>query len=129
MMKHDLQMSTTIQAPDPPQQRGWADLARGEACCQSGHCGRLSLRETELLRYLARQAGRPVSRQELLLHVWQLDPHRTCTRTIDMHIAHLRSKLGDDARRPRLLFTLYGRGYMLAVEGQTKDHVQNALIR
>ncbi|MFL5436155.1 MAG: helix-turn-helix domain-containing protein, partial [Myxococcales bacterium] len=36
-------------------------------------------------------------------------------RSIDVHISHLRQKLGDDPRNPRLLKTVRGAGYMLAV--------------
>ena len=37
-------------------------------------------------------------------------------RTIDAHIKNLRRKLGDDARSPRLVLTVYGRGYAFAEE-------------
>jgi len=93
---------------------GWADLADGKLHSRSGARVQLSKREAELLRYLARQAGQAVSRDQILLDVWQLDPRKTFTRTVDMHIAHLRNKLGDDPSRPEVLFTLHGHGYMLA---------------
>ncbi|MEA2752466.1 MAG: two-component system, OmpR family, response regulator RstA, partial [Myxococcales bacterium] len=37
-------------------------------------------------------------------------------RSIDVHVSHLRAKLGDDPRNPRLIKTVRGVGYMLAVE-------------
>ena len=73
----------------------------------------LSEREAELLRYLAANAGRAVARVELLRHVWRLDPRAIETRTIDMHVANLRAKLGDSTSPPRLLVTVRGKGYML----------------
>jgi DNA-binding response OmpR family regulator len=74
----------------------------------------LSEREVELLRYLATNPGRAISRDEILLRVWRLDPKRMATRTIDMHIANLREKLRDDAENPRVLLTVRGKGYMIA---------------
>ena len=88
------------------------DWARGEICHHGGRRCKLSARETALLACLARKAGTPVSRDEILSQVWQLDPRRTRTRTIDMHISHLRRKL-DDAEGSRVLITVQGVGYML----------------
>lgn len=56
-------------------------------------CRLLSEKEAEILAYLARHAGRAVSRDELLQRVWRLDPRGLETRTVDMHIARLREKL------------------------------------
>ena len=73
----------------------------------------LSEREVELLRYLASNAGRAIAREELLRNVWRLDPRSVETRTIDMHIANLRAKLGDNGGTPKVLVTVRGKGYML----------------
>lgn len=77
----------------------------------------LSEREADLLRYLAANGGRAVARDELLRHVWRLDPRAIETRTIDMHVANLRAKLGDSSSPPRLLVTVRGKGYMLVNSG------------
>lgn len=69
----------------------------------------LSEREADLLRYLMDSNGRIVSREEILRQLWGLDPDRTETRTIDMHIMHLRAKLGDKSQS--LLSTVRGKGY------------------
>jgi DNA-binding response OmpR family regulator len=74
----------------------------------------LSVREGELLCYLAANADRPVSRDEILQQVWRLNPHRLVTRTIDMHIANLRHKLRDDPAHPKVLLTVRGCGYKFA---------------
>ena len=74
----------------------------------------LSEREAELLRYLACNAGRPISRHELLTNVWRIDPGGVDTRTIDMHVVRLREKLRDDPHRPRIVLTVRGKGYMCA---------------
>ena len=72
---------------------GVADLERSEIRHDDGNRDELSGREADLLRYLAANPDRPVSRDEILQQVWHLDPRRLITRTIDMHIANLRDKL------------------------------------
>lgn len=76
---------------------------------KDGRREELSEREGELLRYLLDSQGRIVSREEILRNLWGLDPDRTETRTIDMHIMHLRAKLGD--KEQSLLTTVRGKGY------------------
>ena len=72
----------------------------------------LSEREVGVLRYLIANPDRPIPRDELLRHVWGIDPNRIETRTVDMHIAHIRKKLGDTSQD--MLETVRGRGYRLA---------------
>ncbi len=52
---------------------------------------------------------------------WGLNPKGIQTRTVDMHIARLREKLGDDPAEPRIILTVRGKGYMLsgAVQDET----------
>lgn len=72
----------------------------------------LSKREIELMALLAQERGRIVSRRTLLQEVWGFDrPERLETRTVDMHIANLRKKLGD-ARD--VIETVRGEGYRVA---------------
>jgi DNA-binding response OmpR family regulator len=97
---------------------GIADFARCEVRFKDGTRSELSEREVELLRYLVSNSGRAISRDELLLRVWRLNPKRLETRTIDMHIANLREKLRDNADEPRVLLTVRGKGYMVKM---TKD--------
>ena len=69
----------------------------------------LSRREADLLALFARERGRIVSRRMLLQEVWGLEnAERVETRTVDMHIAKLRKKLGE-ARA--LIETVRGEGY------------------
>jgi DNA-binding response OmpR family regulator len=93
---------------------GVADLARCEVRFKDGDRIELSEREVELLRYLASNAGRAISRDEILMRVWRLDPKHLETRTIDMHIANLREKLRDNLDVPAVLLTVRGKGYMFA---------------
>jgi DNA-binding response OmpR family regulator len=96
-----------------PLDAGHVDFARCEVAFDDGERIELSEREQQLLRYLARHAGRAVGRQELLENVWQIDARGVSTRTVDMHIARLREKLRDDPIDPQVLITVRGRGYML----------------
>ena len=72
-------------------------------------------KEAHLLRYLIDTCGRLVTREEILRNLWNLDPDRTETRTIDMHVMHLRAKLGD--KEQRILTTVRGKGYQFLTGG------------
>ncbi|MGA2617176.1 MAG: response regulator transcription factor [Thermoguttaceae bacterium] len=106
----------TPERPNPlsrvPIPRGAIDLARCEVRFDDGRREELSEREIELLRYLAENSGRAVSREEILASVWRINPRGLTTRTIDMHVARLREKLHDDPARPTILLTVRGKGYM-----------------
>jgi two-component system, OmpR family, alkaline phosphatase synthesis response regulator PhoP len=69
----------------------------------------------ELLLALARHRGAAVSRRELLRDVWAQE-EGVATRTVDMHVAELRRKLGDDPDHPRMVITVRKTGYRLAVD-------------
>jgi len=71
----------------------------------------LSEKEVEVLAFLASRAGQIVTREQLLAGVWGLNPKGLNTRTVDMQITRLREKLRDDAANPRILKTIWGRGY------------------
>ena len=71
--------------------------------------------EFDLLVALARRAGRVVPREALLELAGRSDVS-VGERTVDVHISHLRAKLGDDSRTPQRIKTVRGVGYMLAKE-------------
>ncbi|HYX69434.1 MAG TPA: response regulator transcription factor [Terriglobales bacterium] len=71
---------------------------------------RLTVMEAELLRYLVRNAGHPVSRQNILAEVWNLRED-TDTRAIDNFIVRLRRYIEPDPVKPRYLVTVRGVGY------------------
>ncbi|MBN1902183.1 response regulator transcription factor [Candidatus Sumerlaeota bacterium] len=99
---------------------GVVDFSRCEARFASGDRIELSEREMELLRYLAQNSGRVISREEILSHVWRINPRGVYeTRTIDMHIARLREKLRDNPDNPRIILTVRGMGYMFQREGES----------
>jgi DNA-binding response OmpR family regulator len=70
----------------------------------------LTLMELELLRYLIRNSGRPVSRKAILENVWNLHED-TDTRAIDNFIVRLRRYIEDEPAKPRHLVTVRGLGY------------------
>ena len=67
-------------------------------------------REAALLRLLRRHRKRGVTRSELLEQVWRA-PGNLPTRTVDMTIANLRSKIERDPSEPRIVVTVKGVGY------------------
>ncbi len=96
---------------------GVADLQRQEIVFDDGDRVDLSERERDILHYLASQAGRAISRDELMARVWGIDPKGLNTRAIDMQIARLREKLRDDPSQPKLIRTVRGKGYVFAANG------------
>lgn len=88
------------------------DLARRNAFAR-GRLLPLTDRELDLLAFLARRAGRPVSRGELVEAVWESD--EVVPNVVEVHVSRLRDKLGEDAS---LLETVRGVGYRLREGGQ-----------
>ncbi len=76
---------------------------KGEALSLTG-------KEMALLRHFVEHRGRVLSREEILSHVWEYQPHVT-TRTVDVHIAWLRQKLEENPQFPKYIVTVRGTGY------------------
>ena len=72
----------------------------------------LTAKEFAMLRLLAESGGEPVSRERFLDVVWGYAAFPT-TRTVDNHIATLRSKIEKDPEKPRWIQTVHGVGYRL----------------
>jgi DNA-binding response OmpR family regulator len=79
----------------------------------SGKAVELTGIEFDLLVALARRPGRVVPREVLLEEAGRGDV-TVNDRTVDVHVSHVRRKLGDDPRSPRLIKTVRGVGYVLA---------------
>jgi two-component system alkaline phosphatase synthesis response regulator PhoP len=75
----------------------------------------MPMKEFDLLRYLIENRGRVLTREQLLDHVWGYD-YIGETRTVDVHVRHLRMKVEDDADNPTLIETVRGIGYRLATK-------------
>jgi DNA-binding response OmpR family regulator len=80
-----------------------------------GNTIHLTVMEAEFLRYLAKSAGRIVSRKALLEEVWGLHED-TDTRAIDNFVVRLRRYIEEDPSRPRHLLTVRGVGYRFIAE-------------
>lgn len=94
---------------DPDARRIWRD---GEEVM-------LSRKEFDLVHLLMKNAGEIVSREELMLEVWQTT-FWTSSKTIDVHLGWVRRKLGDDSKQPHLITTIRGHG--LRFETQDLRH-------
>ena len=91
-----------------------ADLTVDTRAQQAERAGRplaLTPKEYALLEYLARNAGRVVSRADLTAHVWD-DNHDPFSNAIEVNVNRLRKKV--DALGPPLIHTRRGAGYQLA---------------
>jgi len=73
----------------------------------------LTLREFELLRYLANQPGQVVTREALLEKVWGYEYYGDI-RTVDVTIRRIREKIENDTSSPKILITKRGVGYYLS---------------
>jgi two-component system response regulator RegX3 len=73
----------------------------------------LSRKEFDVLRLLAEEPGTVVTRERLLQDVWETSWFGS-TKTLDVHVASLRRKLGDSADSPRYLHTVRGVGFRLS---------------
>lgn len=72
---------------------------------------KLSAKEFEILKFLAENEGKVVSREELLREVWGYKTGVPNTRTVDNYILSLRKKLEPDAAQPKHLLTVHTSGY------------------
>jgi two-component system response regulator RegX3 len=72
----------------------------------------LPLKEFDLLEFLLRNAGRVLTRGQLIDRVWGSD-YVGDTKTLDVHVKRLRAKLEPDPANPKFLLTVRGLGYKL----------------
>lgn len=73
----------------------------------------LTQREYEIIRFMAQNPGKVVSRQELMSQVWQYDYYGDL-RTVDVAVRRLREKLEDNPAEPEYVITKRGAGYYIA---------------
>jgi two-component system response regulator RegX3 len=77
-----------------------------------GEAVALPLKEFDLLELLLRNAGRVLTRMQLIDRVWGSD-YVGDTKTLDVHVKRLRAKIEPDPANPRFLLTVRGLGYKL----------------
>ena len=106
------------QVPAARLGRAVIDFSRREVRWSERERGELSEMESAILVYLVSHRKRAVSRDELLTEVWGIDTQGLETRTVDMHVARLRTKLRDPSGRPapEAILTVRAQGYMAGPE-------------
>jgi DNA-binding response OmpR family regulator len=108
LRRNQLEQSTTLTVGQLE-----IDLMR-RTVIREGHRIELTVREFELLEYLARHHGRIVSRDMLARDVWRETSRATpLDNVIDVHVARLRRKM-DDPFAVKLLHTVRGVGFTLS---------------
>ena len=70
----------------------------------------LTTKEFDLLSVLVNEAGKVVTREQIMREVWD-DTEGSASKTLDMHVSWLRRKLGDDPQHSRLVTTVRGVGF------------------
>ena len=85
------------------------DIERHEVSVD-GRTVRLALKEFELLEMLLRNAGRVMTRGQLIDRIWGAD-YVGDTKTLDVHVKRLRTKIEADPGHPKVLLTVRGLGY------------------
>ena len=101
----------------PPHELRFGDVVvdfRSYEASRANQAVSLTRKEFGLLRLFASRPGEVLTRDELLNEVWGYESYPT-TRTVDNHIATLRSKLERNPSEPRHLLTVHGVGYKFVV--------------
>ncbi|KYH35942.1 transcriptional regulatory protein WalR [Clostridium tepidiprofundi DSM 19306] len=81
---------------------------------KNGEIVELTLKEFELLEILCKNKGKVMTREFLLDKIWGYE-YIGETRTVDVHIRHLRQKIEDDDKKPRYIQTVRGIGYRFSL--------------
>lgn len=87
------------------------DIARHKVLFKGSFLN-LTLKEFDLLAFLTKNKGIVFNREQLLQNVWGYD-YPGDTRTVDVHIQWLRTKIEDNPKEPKRLVTVRGVGYKL----------------
>jgi two-component system response regulator RegX3 len=111
--------------PAPAQPAASTAIRIGEVAIDSAtrvatHAGEpldLPRREFDLLHMLMAHAGTVLARDRLMDEVWGVDWFGS-TKTLDVHVAGLRRRLGDDAQEPRYIHTVRGVGFRFSSPGE-----------
>jgi DNA-binding response OmpR family regulator len=122
------------QAPDiagAKLGRAAIDFRRREVKWSEKDRTELSETETSILLFLLENRTRSVSREEILARLWGLNPNGLETRTIDMHVARLRSKLRDPSGKssPEAIVTVRACGYMAGPDFEVSQPATNGTAK
>jgi len=89
----------------------------GQEVTVNGEAHHLTPKECRLLATLMQHAGQILTREFLMQEVW--DTHYTGdTRTIQVHVSWLRSKIEQNSNNPQRILTVRGVGYMFSTENE-----------
>lgn len=109
-----LRRKPRLHAVDIPVHIGEWVFNPGENVLDNGtEIHHLTMAESMLIKALIRHSGQVISREDL---VKECEMEDIGERTIDVQVTRLRRKLGDDAKMPRFLQTVRGKGYLLRVD-------------
>ncbi len=104
----------TVPDDEPPLRFGELEIEPGaRRAAVGGRHVQLTVREFDLLLFLARHPARAFTRNELMDRVWHYAFY-TDTSTVTVHIRRLRAKLEPDPDAPRWIETVWGVGYRFA---------------
>ena len=84
--------------------------------CKDGTLLDLTQREFELLKYMAAEPDRVLSRELLMENVWNYEGYVGDVRAVDVAVRRLREKLEDDPANPAFILTRRGQGYLFHAE-------------
>jgi DNA-binding response OmpR family regulator len=107
-----------LRRSEPPQVSGNVRLGRvvvdlaGHRLLRDGEVRPMKPKAFDLLSFLLRHPGQVFSREQLLADVWGYD-YAGETRTVDVHVHWLRSEVEPDPKRPKVIETVRGVGYVL----------------
>ena len=111
-------INAVLRRTDPARTVGqkfrFADLDVDISVLKARRKGRdieISRREAAIIQFFAANPNRVIDREELYRAVWDETMSELGTRTVDMHIAKLRSKIERNAAEPQIIKTIRGAGY------------------
>ncbi|MGC8602504.1 MAG: response regulator transcription factor [Desulfomonilaceae bacterium] len=114
--------------PDPEEIIELGDLKIDvckNAVWKKGSKINLTVKELNLLLFLIKNAGKTLTRDEIRKALWKGSDLYSGSRSIDVHVQHLRAKIEERLSNPQLIVTVQGIGYML--EAQPKISIRGAL--
>ena len=100
------------KSQNPSAQKGVIDYCTREVL-KNGEPIDVRDKELEVLIYLAKNRGHVVDPRTLYQEVWEEIPLPSSNNTITVHILNLRRKLEDEPSSPKLIRTVWGKGYQI----------------
>ena len=96
-----------------PLEGGLALDRKNRTVMKGGETVELTDLEVNILDYLLKKRGCAVSVRELYENVWDEKFLSSSTNTVMVHILNLRKKIEDDAANPKIIRTVWGKGYQI----------------